>query len=265
MTTLGERIQAGPVVLMDGAMGSERSRTGHDPARIHRAYVSAGAEILLTDTFLAWNEPGGRVERFRQAVRVAREANPQGFVVVDCGPVPGFPGNREECRRWIDALDEADGLILETFSDRVALTVAEQLVDLLGGRPVLLSFAYLHDSNGELASLDGTSPEELGQAANSIGLAGLGVNCGRAISLEDCAQIVGRYRGVTDLPLLVRPNAGTPTPDADRWVYPLSPEEFAGGSRLLREAGADMIGGCCGTTPAHIAALRREMGSGPFL
>jgi 5-methyltetrahydrofolate--homocysteine methyltransferase len=75
--------------------------------------------------------------------------------------------------------------------------------------------------------------------------------------MDEMIDILRRYRRETDLPLFARPNAGTPTRRAGRWVYPRSPEAMAGRLPELLEAGVSMVGGCCGTTPAHIAAFRR--------
>ena len=77
------------------------------------------------------------------------------------------------------------------------------------------------------------------------------------MEIADCADVIRRYRAVTDLPLFARPNAGTPTRVGDRWIYPRSPEQMAAELPLLLGAGASMVGGCCGTTPAHIAAFRK--------
>ena len=103
-----------------------------------------------------------------------------------------------------------------------------------------------------------------------IGVSALGVNCGRDIGMDDIIEIVRRYRQVTDLPLFARPNAGTPVCEGDRWVYPLTPAEMARRLPELLEAGISMVGGCCGTTPEHIAAMRpvveqwnRNQASGP--
>ncbi len=80
----------------------------------------------------------------------------------------------------------------------------------------------------------------------------LGVNCGREMTMEKCAEILRRYRTVSSLPLFARVNAGTPRDG----VYPLGPEKLAAGVPSLLEAGATMVGGCCGTTPGHIQAFR---------
>src|SRR5439155_108011 len=87
----------------------------------------------------------------------------------------------------------------------------------------------------------------------SINRAALGVNCGREIGMSEIIQIVRRYRQVTDLPLFARPNAGTPERSAKRWLHPQTPADMAARLPELLETGLAMIGGCCGTTPAHIA------------
>jgi 5-methyltetrahydrofolate--homocysteine methyltransferase len=85
----------------------------------------------------------------------------------------------------------------------------------------------------------------------------LGVNCGRDLGMDEVIEVVRRYRRHTDLPLLARPNAGTPKQLGKRWVYPRTAAEMAAWLPELLKAGATLVGGCCGTTPEHIAAFRR--------
>ena len=87
-------------------------------------------------------------------------------------------------------------------------------------------------------------------------VAALGVNCGAEIRLPELLEIVTAYRSITDLPLFVRPSAGTPKEVGGQWVYPETPASMAAWLPALFEAGVVMVGGCCGTTPAHIAAFR---------
>ena len=84
----------------------------------------------------------------------------------------------------------------------------------------------------------------------------LGINCGRDIGLPQVLEVVEAYRGNTSRPIFARPNAGTPKQVEDRWVYPYSPQYMASWLPELLTAGVSMIGGCCGTTPAHIAAFK---------
>jgi 5-methyltetrahydrofolate--homocysteine methyltransferase len=124
------------------------------------------------------------------------------------------------------------------------------------GCPLLLSLTYRRDDAGRLVTLSSHPPEWFARRAAQWGLAALGVNCGRDIGLDEIIEIVRRYRNETDLPLFARPNAGTPRREGNRWVYPLTPRAFAERLPQLLEAGVAMVGGCCGTTPEHIAALR---------
>jgi 5-methyltetrahydrofolate--homocysteine methyltransferase len=115
---------------------------------------------------------------------------------------------------------------------------------------------YRRDASGRLVTHSGHAPETYARHAESHGVAALGVNCGRDIGMGDIIEIIRRYRHETDLPLFARPNAGTPTKQGDSWVYPHTPVAMAARLPELLEAGASMIGGCCGTTPEHIAAFR---------
>jgi methionine synthase I (cobalamin-dependent) len=119
-------------------------------------------------------------------------------------------------------------------------------------RPVLLSLAYHRQANGAPVTYSGHPPEYFAREARRHGVAALGVNCGRDIGLRDIIEVLRRYRNETDLPLFARPNAGTPGPDG---AYPLTPEALAEAVPEMVAAGARMIGGCCGTTAEHVAAV----------
>jgi 5-methyltetrahydrofolate--homocysteine methyltransferase len=162
--------------------------------------------------------------------------------------------------RMIRSLLDADALVLETWSDSLALIAIERCCRLameFADVPTLLSLTY--QSTGQprgLYTVSGYPPEWYALHAKGAGIAALGVNCGRDIDMADLVEIVRRYRQVTDMPIFVRPNAGTPERSAGRWNYPRTPARMAEGLPELLEAGVSMIGGCCGTTPEHIAAFR---------
>jgi 5-methyltetrahydrofolate--homocysteine methyltransferase len=122
--------------------------------------------------------------------------------------------------------------------------------------PVLLSVTYRLTPAGVLTTQGGQPPEVYGRLAQQYGAAALGTNCGRDIGMSELIEIIRRYRQVTDLPLFARPNAGTPVRTDNGLVYPQTPSEMAARLPELLEAGVTMVGGCCGTTPAHIAAFR---------
>jgi 5-methyltetrahydrofolate--homocysteine methyltransferase len=264
---------------MDGAMGTELHKAGlllgergelwnrTHPDRVlsvHSAYVAAGIDIILTNTFLAnpeqltlhnLYESLGDLNRL--AIELAqRAAGPSCHVLGDVGPFSGLgKGIFEMCSPFLNVA----GLMMETWSDAMS---AEQFLNSLHAHqpfddlPVLLSIAYNRDWLHDPAKAS-IGPERWADWANAHPrVVALGVNCGREIGVTECAEIIRRYRSATDLPIFARPNAGTPVRDCDRWVYPRSPVQMATELPRLLEAGVSMIGGCCGTTPAHIVAFR---------
>jgi 5-methyltetrahydrofolate--homocysteine methyltransferase len=272
------------VLLMDGAMGTELYRAGITPGAchelwnlthservtaIHRAYVEAGAECLLTNTFqanpaaLARHRLADRLEEMIEAaLALARAvAGPERFVLANTGPIE--QPQRNVTPGMLRAMRAADGVLVETCSDLetvwAVLSVARAQWG-AEGPPVLLSLTYLHTKEGELRTFAGLTPEEGARLAEEAGVAALGVNCGREIRVEDCAEIVRRYRTQTTLPLFAQPNAGTPLETYTGLVYPRSPEAMASALPEVLAAGVRMVGGCCGTTPEHIRAAREVLG-----
>ena len=284
MSRFLDALHFGRVLLMDGAMGTELQRAGlpagacgeewnrsrPDAVRaIHEAYLAAGADVLLTNTFqsnpaaLARHGLEAQCEAINEAaLAMARAVPGKPFVLAGIGPLPGDANDLTDpnvLRLVVGTMITADGLLLETWSDPVALlivpTICRPLLE-LSGLPTLVSIAYRRDGAGRICSFSGHPPEWFAMQAIGTGVAALGVNCGKDIGMDDVIEIVRRYRKVTDLPLFARPNAGTPTRQGDRWVYPMTPEQLAGRLPDLLEAGVSMVGGCCGTTPEHIRALR---------
>jgi methionine synthase I (cobalamin-dependent) len=284
MSRFLDALRSGRVLLMDGAMGTELQKRGLQPGErgelwnvthpervraVHQAYADAGAEVLLTNTFQA-NRPAfqrvGASRRLQAALRAAADLAyylPYGqFVLRTTGPIFSTAGSVEfedlKDLRGLKTIDPLlDGLLLETCSTPRVRRVIHRLTAFPDRWPVLLSLSFRRTAGGELRTTSNHSPEWFAQRAAKWGAAALGVNCGRDISVSDCAEIVRRYRTATDLPLFARPNAGTPARVGDQWVYPETPERMAAALPELLEAGVSMVGGCCGTTPAHIAAFRK--------
>ncbi len=282
-------LSSGRVLLMDGSMGTELQRAGIGPeechelwnvtradrvSAIHRAYVEAGATVLLTNTFQANTTHLARFgfedrleEINRSAVSLARKAAGRSrFVLGDVGPILDATTRAEfvdfkELGRVLVSLESVDGILLETCSDPRALAAVQwafhRLVDI--DLPLLLSLTYHRSSSGQLVTLSGHAPESFARHAERHGVAALGVNCGRDMGMDDIIEIICRYRAETDLPLFARPNAGTPIRQGDRWIYPHAPETMAARLPELVQAGARAIGGCCGTTPEYIAAFRNVL------
>jgi 5-methyltetrahydrofolate--homocysteine methyltransferase len=271
---------SGPgVLVMDGAMGTRLLAAGFScPERanlsaadrvrgIHEEYRAAGAGVLLTNTFqlhpaaLARHGLEQHLEHIaRRALALARQAAAGAWVLGDVGPMsaPGGKGDfgdRESLARVVTALHGCDGLLFETCSTPEALAAVEFVLHRVPeaeGVPLLLSLTYHRNSSGELVTFSGHPPQTYARHAARHGVAALGVNCGKDVTPADVVEVLRRYREHTDLPLFARPNAGTPDAEGR---YPLTPEDLAAAAGAMIAAGASMLGGCCGTTPAHVAAL----------
>ncbi len=265
---------------MDGAMGTQLQRAGlpqdtcgewwnlsrpDQVLAIHQAYAAAGAQVLVTNTFqanpetLAKHGLGQRLEEvFQAALALARPAaGPERLVFAGIGPVENL--NLARAISLVNAARSADAILLETWSDPDAALLFGQAM--AGGatsrRPVLVSFSFWRGSDGgDLRTFKGFTPEACARVAHKLQAAALGVNCGRGLIPDDFLQIIRRYHSLTDLPLFVRPNAGTPHRLDNHWVYPETATTLAAWLPSLLEAGVSMVGGCCGTTPEHIAAFR---------
>jgi 5-methyltetrahydrofolate--homocysteine methyltransferase len=282
MSRLLRELRSGRVLLMDGAMGTELQRAGigdgkcyelwnlTHPERvkaIHQAYVDAGARCLLTNTFQANTalEKHGMQKRLREinhaGVELARSAaSEDGFVIADIGPATTTSADHVSFIRSLCP----DVLLFETCSNLAWATAAyldrSQAME-KDPTPIFLSMTYGRNASGEICTCVGESrenrpPEHYAEMASKMGVDALGVNCGREIGMDEIIEIIRRYRRVTNLPLFARPNAGTPKRVGDRWEYPQTPERMAARLPELLEVGVSMVGGCCGTTPAHIAAFR---------
>jgi methionine synthase I (cobalamin-dependent) len=284
MSRFLEALRSGRVLLMDGAMGTELQRAGMGEGEcyeawnlthpekvwaIHQAYVDAGAEVLLTNTFQANPSALARFGLWEQrgtilaaGLDLARSAvGEEQLVMLDVGPFGGV-GRREGAHWAVEqaSAGRADGLLVETSSDisDVARILKDRARTGRKGKdlPVLYSWTYRRRPSGSIRGKKGYSPAVSARLAGRFDIAALGVNCGCDIGMYEIIEVIRRYRLETDLPLFARPNAGTPTRIGDRWVYPLTPQKLAERLGELLEAGVSMVGGCCGTTPEHIAAMR---------
>jgi 5-methyltetrahydrofolate--homocysteine methyltransferase len=142
-------------------------------------------------------------------------------------------------------------LLIETATDLRDATAA---VALAVSRSDAIVAATCHfQASGVMP--DGTTPAQAAYALQEAGASLVGANCGTIP--EDMGTVAVEMRAGTRLPILCQPNAGLPQQQLGRWLYDVDPARFAGAAALLFAAGASIIGGCCGTTPAHIAAVRR--------
>jgi methionine synthase / methylenetetrahydrofolate reductase (NADH) len=284
-----ERLQSGPV-LCDGAMGTLLYARGIPYERcfdelnlsqpeliqsLHQEYLAAGAEVIETNTFGANRFKLGRHGlqdavrdiNFR-AVKIAREAREVSgqpvFLAGAVGPIgqPLSPVGtvklseaREAFREQIEALLEAgaDLLVFETFPDlaelRQAILAAGEVCDL----PIVAQLSFADDGT----TLTGRGPAEVAAALSELGVAVLGANCGLGPQLA--LEIVQQMRGAEPGFLATQPNAGFPSRLEGRFQYYSTPEYFAEYARRFANAGVRLIGGCCGTTPRHTAAMRQAL------
>jgi len=283
------RLEQPKPLLADGAMGTLLHSRGNDPldtcfeylcvshpqrvADVHREYVQAGAELIKTNTFganryrLAEYGLGDAVEAVnRQAVKLARWATAlhEGvFVVASVSSlgVPMKPFGKLEREQVYHAFHEQlsvlisegiDALLLETFTDHnellVALAVARELQPDL---PIVAQMTFNADSRTRLGYLPGRVAREIHQAGADV----IGVNCSGGPS--HIANILKLMRqSVPEARFSAMPNAGYPEQIGGRTIYPSSADYFGQTATTLQQLGACIVGGCCGTSPSHIASMR---------
>jgi homocysteine S-methyltransferase len=240
----------------------------------HREYLDAGAELIETLSLGAnrrrlavFGLEGDVVRLNRRAAQVAREAREvsgrEALVGGSVGPIDppmrqGRHGSDAESRalfrEQIDGLLEggADLLVLETFSDLGQLLLAVEEARRAADVPVLASLTFGEDT----VLLDGTAPEAAARALAAAGADVIGVNCGAgpSASIEALARLVAD--GDAGPARSVMPNAGLPQRLEGRFLYAAEADYFARVTPRMLAAGARIVGGCCGTTPDHIAAMR---------
>ncbi len=283
-------LQARSPRLADGAMGTmlhgrgmpmgtcfdELNRARPDLVlEIHRQYARAGAEILETNSFganiykLAAHGLEGHLEAINHAaVALARQAA-DGDAEVLIGGSIGPLGVRlapygrvlaeqaaSAYRRQIAALADAgaDLLIFETHTDLRELVLAVETARAMTDLPIVASMTYTRDDR----SLLGDDPLDVARGLDAAGADAIGANCsgGPAQLLRILQQM---RQAAPDRPLSLMPNAGWPERHGGRILYAATPEYFAEYARLFDRWGAAIIGGCCGTTPEHTAAMRRAL------
>jgi 5-methyltetrahydrofolate--homocysteine methyltransferase len=273
LTRFRNALATGRVILMDGAMGTELIRRGLDPQAershdwneshpddvldIHEAYVAAGATCLLTNSFLAAREDTPSKSYVTSAQLARRAAGESRFTLLDLGAGGTIYTVLLAIERSGNPLFGCDAILIETEGE---FSHIQSYLEILafGRSPLLVSLCFQRLRGKLVTTEDRQSPEDIARYAQvrREDFLALGVNCGRDMGMDDIIEVVRRYRTVTDLPILARPNAGTPIRMGGRWVYPHSPSSMASRLPELIDAGATLIGGCCGTTPAHIAAFR---------
>jgi len=268
-----EELRSGRTLLMDGAMGTElRERFSAcgskrlQPAdccesvnltepelvrNIHRSYLEAGAEVLLTNTFQANPHAlirtgfGDRLDEIWQAaLRLAGGQGRRHYILADIGPVQDL--TPDVAKRLLDLSVSADGVLLETWTSHADLEIFTRART--ASRTLLVSWTFHRNANGAIVTIANATPEECARASENCGVDAIGVNCGKSIGIADVCEIAERFHSVTSLPTFARPNAGSPGDPA----YSFSADAMGEALPALLEKGVAMVGGCCGTTPDHI-------------
>jgi len=276
------------LLILDGATGTELQKRGlpagvcpeiwclENPAviqDIHASYAKAGARVIYTCTFGAnrfklkqFGVKKDVVSVNRELARLARQAcgnkalvagdiGPTGLFIEPFGPLAfeeAVDAFKEQARGLIDG--GCDLIVIETMIDiqeaRAALLAVKELGDIF----TIASMTFENDGH----TLGGTPPEAALITLQSLGADAVGCNC--STGPEQMAQYIAAMKPLATVPLLAKPNAGLPRLEGLKTVFDMDGAAFAAGARKLAAAGADLLGGCCGTTPAHIAALAGAIG-----
>jgi 5-methyltetrahydrofolate--homocysteine methyltransferase len=264
--------------LMQGSLPDEWNITHPEVVReITREYRDAGADIILTNSFganryqLEHQGLSGQVHRINAAAAgLAREVVGDGATVAgDIGPsgkllTLGEVSAEELLQAFSEqarALGDAgvDWIVVESMIDVEEMAIAVRAAVDATGLPVVASMTYNRTPKG-YRTMMGNTPETCVQRATEAGASLIGANCGSGI--EDYAPLAPQLRALTHLPLWIKANAGAPQLKEGRVTYPLSAEEYASFVPSLIAAGADVIGGCCGTDPGFIRAISRVVSAG---
>lgn len=281
-------IQSGRILISDGAWGTFLHQKGLAPGEcpelwnlshpnlvreIGASYIAAGSDLIETNSFGGTHfklEHYGLADRVAEineaAARLSREAaGPSRWVIASVGPTGKMimlgDVTEEELyeafKTQIIALEKggADAICIETMSDLAEAQAAIRAARDHSRLPVICTFTFDTIGPDEYFSMMGVSPAEAAVACVEAGAHIIGTNCGNG--LRNMAGIIAQMRAAApETPILVHANAGLPQLVDGETVYPESPAEMATLIPSILRSGAQIIGGCCGTTPLHIGAIR---------
>jgi len=281
-----DRLSAGEILVADGATATNYQEMGmaigvapeewvfDQPDKVlglHTAFVDAGADIILTDTFggtslrLRESRYAGRARELNhRAAGLARQAaatragalvagsmGPTGMLMEPFGELTAAAA-AEAYAEQAAALNDGgvDVLLLETFFALDEAVAAIEGIRRVNALPLVVSFSFDQGTR----TMMGLSPTKMVEAIRPLGVAAVGANCGR--SLADMERVVSELTGLNaGIPLWIKPNAGLPRMVGDVARYDTSPAEMAEYARRFIEAGAEVVGGCCGSSPEHVRAI----------
>ncbi len=292
MKPLMERLQD-EVLVCDGAMGTQLLEKGLGLGEcpeyfginnkkilldIHKSYIKAGADMIITNTFGANRI---KLQKFKlqdklqeinsQAVKIAKDAaDNKTYVLGGLGPMGEYikpVGNLsfDDCYKAfleqakIFESEGVEAIIIETMTGVEELKAAIMAVKEKTKLPVIASMAFDKTAQGSYRTTSGVSIPQLVSDALMAGADTIGANCG--VDITDMVEIIKEMRPLSTAFIIAQPNAGKPKLQGDKTVYEQSPGEFAGYIPQLIKSGANIIGGCCGTTPEHIKYIREAVNS----
>jgi 5-methyltetrahydrofolate--homocysteine methyltransferase len=291
MNSLLEFLRERKILISDGAWGTLLHQAGLQPGEcpelwnithrddvyaIAKSYIDAGADIILTNSFggnpikLEHYGLSDRTDELNAAAaEISREAaGPDHLVLGSIGPSGKILMMEEVSEQQLfdgfyiqaAALKKGgvDAICVETMSAIDEACIAVRATKESTGLEVVCTFTFEKTSLGEFRTLMGVSPEEMVNSIKEAGADVIGTNCGNGF--EQMIEIVKLIRTIdNEIPVLVHANAGKPIYENGRTVFPETPEIMGARVHELIDCGANIIGGCCGTTPAHIEALAREI------
>jgi 5-methyltetrahydrofolate--homocysteine methyltransferase len=284
MSSLIERLSQNGPILLDGAWGTQLQARGlpvgacpdawnlNQPGQVEevaRAYVEAGSQVILTNTFGASRIGLSRlhladkaVEINRAGARISRNAaDDKALVFASMGPSGAMLALEEVSedqlrstfKEQAEALAEGgvDAIVIETMIDLQEAAIAA-LAAMGTGLPVIVCMIF-DPSVPSARTLMGVTVEQAASELEALGVSAIGTSCGwgPVLMVPACR----RLRAATSLPLWIKPNAGLPRLIEGRAEYEMSPDEFTAAALSLVDCGANFIGGCCGTGPEHIRSL----------
>ncbi len=293
MRTLLHEVVRARRLVCDGAMGTQLMLAGLEPGgcgelwnvshpdrvlAIQRRYVEAGADCLITNTFggskimLRRHGYGDKVREINQAgARIAREAfgEKEGYVLGDMGPLGAIlepygdwpaadaqQAYEEQAQALVDA--GIDAIIIETQTSLEEIGIAVDAAKAAKAPSIIASLAYdLSADKTFYVTMMGVKPEQAAQFIEEKGAHIVALNCGTGMDMNGAASVARIYREHCSLPAMVQPNAGLPVLEAGKAVYKQLPQDMALGVPDALDAGAGIIGSCCGSTPAHTGAIRK--------
>ncbi len=280
------RLGVGEILISDGAWGTQLQahglQTGECPelwnltkpeqvSLVAQSYIEAGADIILTNTFGAspfklsqYGCDNRTAEINRQGVALSRQAaGDDHYVLASVGPTGQFVeplGDVTETdmqaafQKQIAAQAEggADAILIETMADLKEAELAVRAAKRVCSLPVCVTMTFEAGQQG-YRTMMGVSIEQAVTKLINIGVDIIGTNCGNGI--EQMIEIIRTMRSFTNTSLIAHPNAGMPRLENGQTVFDQSPEDFAAHVPTLIDAGAQIVGGCCGTTPEHIRTI----------